>query len=91
MQETAFLALTVLGVFALVGGMVRARLYWRADISPYGRVISSWDVLLHPERYAERRAVRTIRALFLAGLIGVGGGVVVLLQKAVHDFARVIR
>ncbi len=90
MEQTAFLGLMLLGIVALVGGMAYARLCWRREIPAYGRSTRTWDVLFHPERYAEAHAVRTIRALFLMGLIGIVGGVVVLAHKAVHDLGGVV-
>ncbi len=87
-EQAAFLSLTLLGVFALVAGIARTRLYWRADIPRYGRHTRSWHVLMHPEQYAQPHAVRVVRVLFMIGLAGIAGGVAILVQKAAHDLAR---
>ena len=87
-ERAAFLTLTLLGVAALVAGMVVTRLCWRADIPAYGRRTRSWHVLLHPGQYAQPHAVGIVRVLFVAGLAGVAGGLAVLIQKAAHDLAR---
>ncbi len=87
-EQSAFLSLTLLGVLALVAGLVRARSCWRADIPGYGRRTRTWHVLMHPEQYAQPHAVRMVRVLFVAGLAGIAAGLAILVQKAVHDLAR---
>ena len=87
-RSVAFLILLLLGIVALVGGLLRARLHWRSDVAPYGRQTRSLDVLLHPERYAQSDALRVIRALHITGALLVASAVVLLLVEAFRSFAR---
>ena len=90
MEQTAFLGLMLAGVLALVAGMFRVRTCWRPDGPAYGRATRAWDVFLHPERYAEQRAVRAARTLFFAGFVGIAGALAVLAHKALHDLSRAV-
>lgn len=86
MEQAAFLILILLGVLALVGGIVWTRLNWRADVPPYGRDTRFFDVTLHPERYATARAVPTIRRLNIAGACAIATALAILVHKAFKDF-----
>jgi len=76
--EPAFLILLFLGVLALLSGRLWTRLYWRTDVSPYGRHTRTLDVLLHPERYAKHESVRMIRTINVAGMVCVASAMAVL-------------
>lgn len=82
MSEAAFLILLFLGIMFLLGGLLQARLYWRADVAPYGRQTNSLDVAIHPERYAAPQAARAIRVLSVAGAVCLAGALGVLMAEA---------
>ena len=86
MEQAAFLVLMLSGVLALVCGIVWTRLNWRADVAPYGWDTRFLDVTLHPGRYANDRAVPTIRRLNIAGAFGVVSALAILAYKAYRDF-----
>ena len=69
MREAAFLVLLLLGVVALLAGVMWTRASWRADVPPYGRGTRFLDVTLHPERYARADSLRAIRSLNLVGAL----------------------
>jgi hypothetical protein len=85
MEQAAFLALTLVGVGALVWGIVHTRFNWRPDAAPYGRNTRILDVLLHPRRYAREQAVPAIRVLNIVGVLSLAGGVGILMHKAYAD------
>jgi len=85
-EQAAFLVLLLSGVLALVCGIVWTRLNWRADVAPYGRNTRFFDVTLHPGRYANDRAVPTIRRLNISGAFCVASALAVLAHKAFVDF-----
>jgi len=78
-REAAFLVLLLLGILALLAGVMWTRLRWRADVPPYGRETRFLDVTLHPERYAREDSLLAIRSLNLAGalLLACAAGLVV--------------
>lgn len=86
MEQAAFLISMLSGVLALVCGIAWTRLNWRADVPPYGRDTPFLDVTLHPERYANGRAVPTIRRLNIGGAFGVVSALAILAHKAFVDF-----
>ena len=86
MEQAAFLILMLSGVLALVCGIIWTRLNWRADVAPYGRDTRVFDVTLHPGRYANDRAVPTIRRLNIVGALCVASGLAILAHKAFVDF-----
>ena len=67
LTEAAFLILLCLGIVALLGGLLWARLNWRLDVPPYGRRTRAMHVMLHPERYVKEDSLRAIRTLSLSG------------------------
>jgi hypothetical protein len=82
-RELAFLVLLLLGVVALVAGLLRTRLSWRDDVSPFSRRTPQLDVLLHPERYARGDTVRATRTLDGSGALLLAIAVAVLRYEAV--------
>ena len=90
MEQATFLVLILSGALALVGGMFWTRLNWRPDVSPYGRGTRFLDVTLHPERYAQDRAVPVIRMLNSGGGLCVAGALAILAYKALRDFFPLI-
>jgi hypothetical protein len=76
--EAAFLILLFLGIFALLGGMLWARLNWRLDVPPYGRRTRTLDVMLHPERYAKDDSLRAIRTMNLTGALLLASAAVIV-------------
>jgi hypothetical protein len=67
LTEAAFLILLFLGIVALLGGLLLARLNWRLDVPPFGRRTRAMDVMLHPERYAKEESLRAIRTMNVTG------------------------
>ena len=86
MEQAAFLILMLSGVLALVCGIIWTRLNWRADVTPYGRDTRVFDVTLHPGRYANDRAVPTIRRLNILGALCVVSALAILAHEAFVDF-----
>jgi hypothetical protein len=87
-DEAVFLLLVLGGVTALVSSILRARLHWRPDIPPYRRRTRSFDVLRHPERYADGSKVPGIRTLSRLGALAIVMALAVLASKACRDFIR---
>ncbi|MBM4117947.1 hypothetical protein FJ251_09435 [bacterium] len=81
LREIVFVILLVLGVLAIVAGLVQARRSWRGDQEPYGRAMRKLDVLRRPERYAQDRAVSGIRLLTRFGSLLLAAAVILLLFK----------
>jgi len=90
-DQAAFLILTLSGVLALVCGIFWTRVNWRTDVPPYGRGTRFLDATLHPERYANVRALPAIRGLNLAGALGLAGALAILAYKACRDFFSFMR
>ena len=79
--ELVFFTLLLLGLSALLAGVLLTRLHWRADIPPYGLGTRSLDVTLHPEKYVSDAPIGVIRILNLVGaLLLASAGVVVTFE-----------
>ncbi len=84
-RETAFLVLLLLGILALLCGVLWTRLNWRPDIPPYGRHTRSLDVTLHPARYAAPHSLPAIRILNVIGAVLLAGATVVLIREVLSS------
>jgi hypothetical protein len=83
MTEQWFLTCWMTGTVALVGALFVARLNWQPGVRPFGRGSSTFDILLHPERYARRSSLRLIRTLSWLGGTLLMAGVALLVHEAV--------
>lgn len=79
--QAAFVCLLLLGIVALVAGLVLTRLHWRSDLEPFGRGTRYLPLLLHPDRYVRAAPLRSIRALNLAGVLLIVGAIGVLVAE----------
>ena len=86
-NETAFLSLLFLGLFALLAGIMMTRLNWHPDIPPYGLRTRLLDVMRHPERYVKDAPLGVIRSLNLAGVVLLVGAAGVV----AYEILRVMR
>ena len=82
-MEPTFKLLLLLGIGALIAGLLRARLNWRDDVPPFSRQTGVLELLVHPERYAKVDAVSGIRLLNGMGVLFLAGAVAVLVHEAV--------
>ena len=88
LNEVVFLTAILLGAVLLITSFVVARLNWRTDQPPYNLQTCSLDVLLHPARYVQPKALRATRILQVLGGLLLIVGLFALARQAIHDFAR---
>jgi hypothetical protein len=87
MRQAAFLTLLLLGIAALLGGLLRARANWRSDVPRYGRRTQILGVMFHPERYAMDSSLGGIRALNCAGALLLAGAIGTLVYEAFRSIS----
>ena len=88
LNEVVFLTAILSGAVLLITSFVVARLNWRTDQPPYNLQTRSLDVLLHPARYVQPKALRTTRTLQVLGGLLLVVELFALARQAIHDFAR---
>jgi hypothetical protein len=79
--RTLFVCVWVAGIVSLVAGLFVARQNWRPDVQPFGRQSRVFDIAIHPDRYATRQSLGTIRLFNLAGATLLASGIVMLLLE----------
>lgn len=91
MNEAVFLTAILSGVVQLITSFVVERLNWRPDQPPYNLQTRSLEVLLHPAKYVQPKALRTTRSLQVLGGLLLIVGLLALARQAIQDFAHLIR
>ena len=87
-NEVVFLTAILSGVVLLVASFVVARLNWRPDQPSYNLHTRSLDVLLHPAKYVQAKALRRTRSLQVLGGLLLIVGLLAIACQAVQDFAH---
>jgi hypothetical protein len=67
---------------------VVARLNWRPDQPPYNLQTRSLDVLFHPAKYVQQKALLMTRSLQVLGGLLLVVGLLALARQAIQDFAH---
>jgi len=88
LTEVIFLTAILSGVILLIASFVVARLNWRADLPPYNLQTRSLDVLLHPAKYVQPKALRMTRSLQVVGGLLLLVAFLALVRQAIQDFAH---
>lgn len=86
LNEAVFLTAILSGVFLLTTSFVVARLNWRPDQPSYNLHTRSSDVLLHPAKYVQAKALRRTRSLQVLGGLLLIVGLLAITCQAVQDF-----
>lgn len=87
MNLTVFMLLLTSGIFCIIAGSLITRLTWRPDIEPFGRKSRTFQIALHPEKFAKPDRLREIRLLNLAGLLLLCGAIVVVIVDVFRSMA----
>jgi len=86
LNEAVFLAAILFGVILLASSFLVARLNWRLELPPYNLQTRSLDVLLHPAKYVQPKALRMTRGLQVLGGLLLVVGLLALARQAIQDF-----
>ena len=85
LNEVVFLTTILSGVILLTASFLVARLNWRPDQPPYSLQTRSLDVLLHPAKYVQPKALRVTRILQVLGGSLLLVGMLALARQAILD------
>ena len=86
-NELLFLASFLSGDISLIASFVVSRFHWRQDVPPYNLRTHSFDVLLHPAKYVQPRALRATRALQLLGALLLLVALLAIAREALPAFS----
>ena len=91
LNEEVFLTAILVGVILLTASFIVARLNWRPDQPPYSLQSRSLDVLLHPAKYVQPKALGITRILQVLGWLLLLVGIPALARQAIQGCAHWIR
>jgi hypothetical protein len=88
LNQAVFLTAILSGGILLTASFVVARFNWRPDQPPYSLQTRSLDVLLHPAKYVQPKALRMTRSLQVLGGLLLLVGILALARQMIEDFVH---